>query len=274
MWKKPKMNKSKILAVVVLMISFIATGAVQAEISADKARDIGEKNLKRLTEQSYHFRVEYDTVVVLPVHSKTVWKNDFYLLYFLKDDYFQVEMEIDRETGDPIILAMGKMSQPYQETPTGIFNHRYFCVDSILHFGSIRQRLEQDSARLVYFGVIPKLGKRGVIWELFSNEGPAYISMGGPQIKLEQLIRDINISQQKGGNYPADSIRMAEIITEMDRLKSLSHEEKVGLQLKPQSYDSLMAALKEEHKSILIKFPGLGRQFPLNDDPDTTSGNQ
>ena len=268
------MNKIRIFAAILLMFAMIPAGSAGAAISASKARDIGKKNLKRLTDQSYHYRVEYDTVIVLPVHSKTIWKNDFYLLYFLKDDYFQVEMEVDAQTGNPAILAMGKMSQPYIETPAGTFNHRYFCIDSILHFGTIRQRLQQDSARLVYFGVIPKLGKRGVIWELFSGEGPVYISMAGPLIKLEQLIRDINISQRTGGNFPADSIRMKEIMAEIDRLNSLSHEERTQLQLKPQSYDSVMAALKEERQKILMKFPVLGKQFPMDDTSDRRAKNQ
>lgn len=266
------MNRIRFFAAITLIIA-IAAGAAQAEISAEKAREIGENNLKRLTDQSYHYRVEFDTIIVLPVHSKTVWKNDFYLLYFLKDNYFQVEMEVDRETGDPFILAMGKMSQPYQKTPDGKFNHRYFCADSILHFGTIRLRLKQDSARLVYFGVIPKLGKRGVIWEIFSAEGPAYISIGGPQIKLEQLIRDINISQEKSGNFPADSIRMREIMGEIERIKNLSHEEKVQLNLDVKSYDSLMTALKEERQGIIVKFPKLGKLFPLDADTNKGSGN-
>jgi len=257
-----------------LMFALAAAGIAQADISAEKAREIGEENLKRLTDQSYHYRVEYDTVIVLPVHSKTQWKNDFYLLYFLKDDYFQVEMEIDKVTGEPVILAMGKMSQPYQETPTGLFNLRYFCVDSILHFGSLRERLTQDSARLVYFGVIPKLGKRGVIWELFSSQGPTYISMGGPQYQLEQLIRDINTSQQRGGNFPSDSIRLSEIMSEIDRLKSLSHDDKLELQLDPASYDSLMDGLQYERDSLMAKFPILRKYFPKEPEPSTGSDNK
>ena len=43
---------------------------------------------------------------------------------------FQVEMEVDKVTGDPTILARGKMSQPYHPLHTGTFNYRYFNIDS------------------------------------------------------------------------------------------------------------------------------------------------
>ncbi len=246
-----------------LVLLFAAATGAEAGISAKKAKKIGEKNLKKLLEQSYHYRIEYDTVIVLPVHSKTVWKNDFYLLYFLKDDYFQVEMEIDAETEEPAILAMGKMSKPYHEMHTGTFNHRYFCLDSVMHYTTIRQRLQQDSAQFVYFGVIPKLGKRGAIWEVFSSEGTNYISLGGPNLTIEQLVRDLNTMQHKGGNFIADSIRISEIMIEMSRLNQLSDAEKRELKMYPQVYDSLITALKEERKSIIVKFPNLGRHFPL-----------
>lgn len=259
------MKRIKTFAVVLLAVLFAAATAAEAGISAEKARKIGEQNLKKLLDQSYHYRVEYDTVIVLPVHSKTVWKNDFYLLYFLKDDYFQVEMEVDAETEEPAILAMGKMTPPYLDMHTGTFNHRYFCLDSIMESTSIRQRMQQDSAQLVYFGVIPKLGKRGVVWEVFSAEGINYISLGGPNLSFEQLVRDLNTMQLRGGNFIADSIRTEEIMNELSRLSQLSDAEKRDLKMFPQVYDSLVNALKAERKEIIIKFPNLGRYFPLDD---------
>jgi len=245
--------------------------AAMAEMSTDEARKIGEENLKRLIEQSYHFRVEYDTVIALPVHSRTIWKNDFYLLYFLKDDYFQVEMEVDAETGKPTILAMGTMSPPYHEMYTGTFNHRYFNVDSIMHYAAMRRRLQQDSARLVYYGVMPRLGKRGVIWELFSSEGVYYFSLGGPNLTADQLVTELNLIQRQTGNFSVDSIRMGEIITELDRLKSLSDAEKRELRMYKQAYDSLVTTLTDEQNAILRRFPVMRRIFTI-EMPDTAAG--
>lgn len=253
----------KSFAAAALVIIFAMSAGVEAEVDLKEAKKIAEKSLKKLIDQSYHYRMEYDTVIVLPVHSKTIWKNDFYLLYFLKDDYFQVEMEIDKETGTPAILSMGKMAPPYHEMHTGTFNHRYFCADSMLQSTTIRNRIEQDSVRLVYFGVIPKLGKRGVVWEVFSSEGASYISLSGPSISFEQMVRDINLTQQKRGNIVADSIRMIDIMAEISRLGTLTDSEKRELQLYPQTLDSLIAALKDERKELIIKFPKLGRHFPL-----------
>jgi hypothetical protein len=157
------------------------------------------------------------------------------------------------------------MSQPYHALHTGTFNYRYFNVDSVMHFSSLRRRLEQDSARLVFFGVIPKLGKRGVIWEVFSAEGPSYFSLGGPSLILDQIVRDINTVQEKGGNFLADSIRAGEISAEIDRLKNLTDEEKKELRLYQQAYDLRMEALKDERMEIIRRFPNLGRIFPLEE---------
>lgn len=264
------MKTSKHVILVVVFLAGVLTAGALAEISPDRAVTVGEESLKRSIEQSYHYRVEYDTVVVVPVHSKTVWKNDFYLLYFLKDDYFQVEMEVDRETGKSTILAMGKMSPPYHELHTGTFNHRYFNADSIIHHASVRHRVQQDSARLSYFGVIPKLGKRGVIWETFSTEGITYISIGGANYTLDQLIDDLNTKQQKAGNFIADSLRMIEILAEIDRLKGLSDAERRELKLPVPAFDSAMTALTAEREGLIRKFPVLRRQFPLGDEPDST----
>jgi hypothetical protein len=259
------MKSRLIIAVSGAILCLFATGAL-ADISLDEAKKIGEENLKRLIDQSYHYRVEYDTVIVLPVYSRTVWKNDFYLLYFLKDDYFQVEMEVDGKTGKPTILAMGAMSPPYHELYTGTFNHRYFNADSVVHYMSLRRRLSQDSARLVYYGVIPELGKRGVVWELYSSEGIHYVSMGGPSLTAGQLTEELNLAQRKMGNFVADSIRMEEIVLELDRLETLSHNAKQELGLYPATYDSVVNTLMEERGTILLRFPVLRRYFPLAED--------
>jgi len=259
------MNAMKIFTVAGLVLMLVMAGAVQAKMSEKDALKIGKKSLQQLIDQSYHYRIEYDTVIVLPVHSKTIWKNDFYLLYFLKDNYFQAEMEIDQVTKVPTILAMGQMDQPYYKSPSGIFNYRYFDVDSILYYTSLRRHLQQDSARLVYFGIIPKLGKRGVAWEVFSSEGIVYISPGGPNMTQEQLVRDINTEQEKGGNYTADSIRMIDIMAEIERLNSLPDADKRKLKMYPQTYDSLMTSLENERKQIIMRFPKLGRYFPMTE---------
>jgi len=258
------MKKISLTATLLLIFMTIFLPALAEEITPEKAREIGQENIQKLVTQSYHYRVEYDTVIVLPVHSKTVWKNDFYLLYFLKDDYFQVEMEVDGKTGTPTILAMGKMSPPYQEHHSGTFNHRYFCLDSVMHYASIRRRLQQDSAQLVYFGVIPRLGKRGVAWEMFSSEGSVYISPGGPSLTFDQLVRDMNLGQMRHGNYTDDSLHIDEIMNEMARLNNLTEAEKRELQLFPQVLDSLIDSLKQERQEIIMRFPNLGRYYPID----------
>lgn len=253
-----------------LVICLLAAVAM-ARVSIDQARTIGRENLKSLIEQSYHYRVDYDTIIALPVHSRTIWKNDFYLLYFLKDDYFQVEMEVDAETGRPTILAMGTMSPPYHEQYTGAFNYRYFNVDSIMQYATMRRRLQQDSARLVYFGVMPRLGKRGVIWELFSSEGVNYFSLGGPSLTADQLIKELNLVQRETGNFTVDSIRMEEIMVELGRLEKLTDAEKRELKMYKQAYDSLVTALTDEQNAILRRFPVMRRIFSI-EMPDTADG--
>jgi len=257
------MNVKQAMAALGVVVLMAFPGTVGAEVSLNEAKKIGEKSLKDLIEQSYHYRVEYDTVVVVPVYSKTVWKNDFYLLYFLKDDYFQVEMEVDKKTGKPAILATGTMAPPYHALPSGTFNYRYFSVDSMLHYATVRQRLAQDSARLDYFGVIPSLGKRGVIWEVYSKEGIVYISLGGPEMEIDHLITDMNLSQRQAGNFAADSIRMSEITLELKRIQSLPDEEKKNLRLYDLRYNRVVDSLKQQRDSLVSKFPVLGRQFPL-----------
>ncbi len=248
-----------------LLLTGLLSGAALADVSLDGAKKIGEDNLKSLIDQSYHYRVEYDTVLVLPVKSKTVWKDDFYLLYFLKDDYFQAEMEVDKKTGEPSILSMGTMAPPYLALHTGTFNYRYFTADSILHYASLRHRMKQDSTRLVYFGVIPRLGKRGVVWELFSRKGISYVSPGGSYLTSYQLIQDMNLSQRKGGNFIADSIRMADISAEIERLQAMTDEELRQNERYPRTRDSLINSLIDERNVLIRHFPKLGQMFPLEE---------
>jgi hypothetical protein len=256
-------NRSFVYYFVVL--AFLLSGVVLADVSLQKAKKIGEDNLKSLIDQSYHYRVEYDTILVLPVYSKTIWKDDFYLLYFLKNDYFQAEMEVDKKTGKPSILAMGTMAPPYLALHTGTFNYRYFSADSIMYYASLRNRVKQDSARLVYFGVIPRLGKRGVVWEVFSSRGTDYISPGGPNFKLYQLIADMNLSQRRGGNFAADSIRMIEINAEIKRLQAITDEELHESHRFPKTRDSLITSLMDERQVLITHFPKLGQLFPLEE---------
>lgn len=258
MWKRYGMKIIRALAAVALAVMLWPGTAVSGDISPEKAMEIGETNLQKLIDQSYHYRVDYDTVICLPVHSRTSLKNDFYLLYFLNENYFQVEMEIDKTTGTPVILAMGKMSPPYHAVHIETFSHRYFNADSILYHAGRRQRMEQDSVRLVYYGVIPRLGKRGVIWESFSSEGVTYFSLDGAQLGADDIVREINTNQHAAGNYAADSIRLEEIDTEMHRLAELTGEQKQELNLTARAYDSLMTALRDEKREITLRFPKLG----------------
>lgn len=259
------MRSNRFLALCVFALACFLSGAAVADVSLKEARKIGEENLKRLIEQSYHYRVEFDTVLVLPVYSKTVWKNDFYLLYFLKNDYFQAEMEVDRKNGEPSILAMGTMAPPYLALHTGTFNHRYFNADSILYYASRRSGVKQDSVRLVYFGVIPRLGKRGVVWEVFSSKGNTYISPGGPSVTLDQLVLDLNTYQRKGGNFAADSIRMVDVTAEIKRLQAITDEELQESQRNPRTRDSLVNSLMDERNVLIRHFPKLGQLFPLGE---------
>ena len=251
------MKTSKNLFVLIAITVLAFSVSAQADVSRKKAIKIGKKNFQKLIDESYHYKVEYDDIIALPVHSKTIWKNDFYLLYFLKDNQFQVEMEVDKKTGEPTILAIGIMSPPYHEQLDGTFSDKYFNADSVMNIGFRRFRMEQESVRLVYFGVIPRLGKRGVIWELFSGEGRKYISMTGATIKIDQLICDLNTNQRREGNFAADSIRLEDLVAEITRLNSLTETEQNRIKLTPERLDSLTGAHKQEIETIYKKFPKL-----------------
>jgi len=248
----------------VLTLAFVSAIAL-ADVDQDKAMKIAKDNLKELIDQSYHHRVEYDTVFVLPVHSKTIRKGDFYLVYFLEADMFRAEVEVDKATGKATLLAINKMMPPYHDLPGGRFNHRYFCIDSVLFHGFRRERLEQDSARLVYFGVNPRLGKRGVIWELFSADGPSYLSLGAGSISLKNIIYGLNTAYRGDRNYAADSIQLRELIDEVERLEGLEESEIKELNLNDQSHGDLIKLYRAEIDTIYRNFPDLRKKVPLPD---------
>ena len=264
------MKTSKFLFVLILITLTIAASIALAELTIEQATEAGKKSIQRLTDNSYHYRIEYDTVITLPVHSKHIAKNDFYLLYFLKDDYFQAEVEVDKVTGESTLLSVGKISRPYNDKPGKTFNHKYFNFDSILAFGLKRSRLEQDSARPVYFGVIPRLGKRGAIWELFHSRGTQYIGFNGQTLTNHQLVRDMNATQRRQGNFAADSIRLVDIIDDIGRLKALTAEERRQLDLKPEKVDSLVDSYSGDIEVIYMKYPDLRRRVKLpEEEPDS-----
>jgi hypothetical protein len=260
------MMKNKGLFLILFTLA-LAVGA-QADISLEEAIKMGKENIRKMMDQSYHYRIEYDTIICLPVHSKIIWKDDFYLLYFLKDDYFKAEMEINKKTGSAAVLALGKMSPPYHQLNTGIFNHKYFNVDSVKHHAFRRQQLEQDSARLVYFGVTAKLGKRGVIWENFSADGISYISLGGATLTIRQLIKGMHSSQKSKGNYIADSIKYMELETEINRLKNLTSDQLDELDITETRLDSLINANVDKQNLLRRRFPRLVKLSQKDDKPE------
>lgn len=163
--------------------------SLQAEVNLPQAVDFGCTKLVKLMQQSQYYRIEYDTVIALPVHSEVAEKGNYYLLYFIHEKQFQMEMEIDRQTGQSTVLAVGKMSPPYTELPEGTFNYRCFSPDSLLRSGSYQVRPEQDSVRLIYLGLAPKLGKRGVAWQRFLGTRIDYISLDGLSLSAEDIAR-------------------------------------------------------------------------------------
>ena len=249
---------------IILIALFALSAGAFGEVSQKEAIKIGKKNLGDLMRQSHHFQAEYDTVIALPVHSRVVWKDDYYLLYFLKSDRFQVEMEVSRKNGRPTVLAVGHMSEPYYQRSDSTFSFRFFSVDSARAQAFQRNRLQPDSVRLVYFGVIPKLGKRGVAWETFSTEGVGYISLGGPSITPQEMVSEINKNQRAPGNYAADSIRVREAADEIKRLSSLSAAQREQLALTPAKFDSLIQNQKDRMEDVYKHFPELRQQLKLD----------
>lgn len=248
-------SKHVLLPTLLCLMALAATGA--AEVSLKEAVKIGRKNIDRLAEQSHQYKVEYDTIIALPVHSRTIYRSDFYLLYFLKGPSFKAEVEVEKKSGEATLLAVGKMVQPYHQRPDDQFHYKYFNVDSVLSQGFFRARLKQDSARLVYFGVTPMLGKRGVIWELFSSEGVSYISLAGPAFRRDQILSDLNTQQRAPGNWAADSIRLVELVGDIKRLDSLSEANLPLVKLTRAQADSIKGTEMLEMEQIYARFPDL-----------------
>jgi hypothetical protein len=223
---------------------------------------IGKENINRLVNRSYHYHIEYDTVICLPVYSKFINRNDFYLLYFLKNDGFQAEVEIDKVSGGATLLSYGVMPQPYVPMYDLSFNYSYFDPDSVLTlFRKQRPIQEIDSARLVYFGIIPKLGKRGALWEIFAYNGPYYFSFLGKEEKLDDLIDEVNLKKTEFGNPTADSIRILDLEREVARLGNLTDEEiKQIPDLTREKIDSLLIDYQTEIDTLLsrnrFRWPG------------------
>jgi hypothetical protein len=266
------MIKCKHFLTPVLMIALALAAVAVAEVGLKDAVKIGKKNIQQLVEQSHRYQVEYDTIISLPVHSRTIYKGDFYLLYFLRGSRFQAEMEVDKKTGAATLLAVEKMSQPYHERPDNQFHYKYFNVDSVLQQAFLRNRIKCDSARLVYFGVMPILGKRGVIWEVFSPDGVNYLSLGGPVMNQDQIISTMNTHQREPGNYTADSIRLTELVADIKRLDTLTEASLLPLKLTPTQADSLMQWQKDEMEKIYVRFPDLRTRVKLDEKkPDSTN---
>lgn len=251
------MMKSKITVLFFLLIVLTFAAGAWADVSLEEAIRTGRDSIQKMMDQSYHYRIEYDTVIGLPVHSKIIWKGDFYLLYFLKDDYFKAEMEVDKETGKTAVLALGKMSPPYHQLNTGLFNHKYFNADSVKNHTLRRERVEPDSARLVYFGVTARLGKRGTIWECFSDEKITYLSLSGATLTINQLIKGVNSSQQSKGNYIADSIKYSELEAEIEHLRSLSPDQLKEFDLTPETLELKISEYVEMQDELRRRFPKL-----------------
>lgn len=252
------MKQSSMIFLIVGVLCCLIAATASADVSSKKAIDIAKDNLNKLVDQTYHYRLDYDSVFVIPVHSKVIWKNDFYLVYFLNNNFFEAEVEVDAKTGDAALLAMKKMAQPYYEVHTGEFNYRYFNADSVAVIMHKRHSIYVDSARMVYFGVIPKLGKRGAIWEVLSNTEPRYQSLSGASLTYEQIAREINASQRAAGNFTADEIRMDEINAELKRLGELTPDQRKELKLSDEKYAEYREKLESEKKDILMRFTELG----------------
>ncbi|MCK5125228.1 MAG: hypothetical protein KAR42_03140 [candidate division Zixibacteria bacterium] len=243
-----------IVLLIIILSLFMFTTNSQADVSEKKAIKIAKKSIDKLTDQSYHYRAEYDSVFAITVHSRIIWKNDFYLVYFLNNNYFEAEVEVDKKTGEAVLLALKKMAQPYYDMHNGTFNYRYFDPDSVVINTKKRHSVEADSIRMVYFGVIPKLGKRGTIWEIFHADGIRYQSLGGASLTRSQIIQDLNMNNHRAGNFTKDEIRYDELNVELKRLVALTDEEKEALNLSQKKYDKYIKKIENEKKELLIRF--------------------
>jgi hypothetical protein len=172
-------------------------------------------------------------------------------------------VEVDKKSGAATLLAVEKMAQPYHERPDGSFHFKYFSPDSVKQQSFQRNHIKADSTRLVYFGVIPSLGKRGVIWEVFSPDGINYLSMGGPIMYRDQILSSLNTHQREPGNYTADSIHLTELVDDINRLDSLPESGLAPLKLTTAQADSLIQSEKNEMEAIYIRFPDLRKRVGL-----------
>ncbi|MFH1700898.1 MAG: hypothetical protein ABIE07_09955 [Candidatus Zixiibacteriota bacterium] len=242
---------------VLFIIALGVSGMAAADVSLNKALKIGKEDIKNLTDQSYHYRIDYDTIIILPVHSKSMRRDDFYLLYFLKDGFFQAEIEVNQKTGQSVLLSIGKMSPPYYAMHDGKFSYHHYNPDSVIVKARKQHSIMSDSLRLVYFGVIPKFGKRGVVWEIYSPRGVHYQIPGAGMVTRENIIRDLNHSQWFPGNHAADEIQYKELMDEKERINSLTEEQKSDLGLTPEKLQEYLDKLENEKKDILLRFSAL-----------------
>lgn len=256
-----------------LALALALTAPASAQTSLKDAIKTGKKNIQRLMDEAHRYPIEYDTVIALPVHSRTIYKGDFYLLYFLRGPKFQAEVAVDKKTGTATLLTVGKMVQPYHDRPGDLFHYKYFDVDSVFQQALQRNRIKADSARLVYFGVTPLLGKRGVIWEIFSPDGINYLSLAGPIVYRDQILSSMNTHQRGPGNYTADSIRLTELADDIRRLDSLTEASLAPLKLTTVQADSLIQSERDEMETIYTRFPDLRKRVSIESpQADSTKG--
>ncbi|MEE9441944.1 MAG: hypothetical protein V3V99_04685 [candidate division Zixibacteria bacterium] len=250
------MKIAKLIFFCIIALGISGT-AVVADVSRDKAIEIGKEDIRKLTDQSYHYRVDYDTIIILPVHSKSMRRDNFYLLYFLKDGFFQAEIEVNKKTGKTALLSIEKMSPPYYEMHNGKFSYHHYDPDSVIVKVKKRHSITTDSLRLVYFGIIPKFGKRGVVWEIYSARGTHYQIPGAGMVTRQNIIRDLNQSQWFPGNHAADEIRYKELMEEIERINNLTEDDRNELNLTPEKLQEYIDTLEGEKKDILLRFSAL-----------------
>lgn len=250
--------------------SLIIASAAFGAMTTKDAETIAKKSLESHLAGRLLNPVQYDSILTIPVHSRTINRNDFFLLYFLKDQQFRAEMAVDAKTRTATLLSSEKILPPYFDTQNGKFNFRYFNADSIKEEAVRRFRLTPDSVRMVFFMVTPQLGRRGTIWEIFTSQGIKYIHLGATAIEIAALYKELNQSQKEKGNYAADSLRVREIVDMLKRAEALNPEQIKLFMHTSRSLDSLRAALVMEKTGIYLRFPDMrGRFEPPAPPPDT-----
>jgi hypothetical protein len=265
------MKKTGLFALV--FFTALTVAAAQAEMSPKDAVKAAKKNLGPLLTAMYLDPIEYDTALALPVHSRLMAKNDFYLVYFLAARKFQAEMAIDKKTGKAEILAVGQISPPYFASMNGDFNLKYFSIDSMTEDATRRTHLKPDSVRLIYLGITPLLGKRGTIWEIFTTEGISYISFGAVSIDPRQLYKDMNMSMRNLGNFVADSLKGADLLARIGRLSKLTPEQLKKFDLTPEKTQAAKTTLTAAKDSLYLHFPELRGKLEPPKPADSTKKN-